>query len=140
MRAQGALLDVLLRRGQEGVDVFCQALTYVRRDDLVSLLRSPTSEDMDVCFPSHSTFHLGGDVYLEVTRDGLILKTENGSVHFPVIRWINLRGCEFFNINYYIDCFKQNTSGGRADGKVGGGVKWMVESSTSRVVVWYCWT
>ena len=54
------------------------------------MLRNQDSEDMDVFFPDHSTFHLG-DVYLDVTKDGVTLKNGKRTVYFPVIRWISLR-------------------------------------------------
>jgi hypothetical protein len=59
-------------------------------DQTSPVLRNQDSEDMDVFFPDHSTFHLG-DVYLDVTKDGVTLKNGKRTVYFPVIRWISLR-------------------------------------------------
>jgi hypothetical protein len=35
------------------------------KNELVSVLTGPEKEDMAVCFPEHSSFHLGGEVYLK---------------------------------------------------------------------------
>jgi hypothetical protein len=50
-----------------------------------SVREDQDSENMDVFFPDHSTFHLG-DVYLDVTKDGVTLKNGKRTVYFPVIR------------------------------------------------------
>ena len=62
----------------------------VEREDLVNVLSDPQREDMDVCFPEHSSFHLGEDVYLEVDKDVIVLKQGSTEVDFPLTRWKQL--------------------------------------------------
>ena len=51
------------------------------------MLTDPEKEDMEVCFPEHSSFHLGGEVYLRVEREEITLKQGAIEMCFPSIRW-----------------------------------------------------
>jgi hypothetical protein len=51
------------------------------------VLTDPEKEDMEVCFPEHSSFHLGGEVYLRVEREEITLKQGAIEMCFPLIRW-----------------------------------------------------
>ena len=131
----GALLDLLVKRGPDALDAFCQALLYVQREDLVAVLRSDDTEDMDICFPDQSTFHLGGNVYLEVTNNGVTLKKDMQTIYFPVVRWINLRyalddldeAVHFLEHNRYASFLKH----------LGGNVYVRAESPSIYVEFWY---
>jgi hypothetical protein len=59
------------------------------KNDLVSVLTDPEKEDMEVCFPHYSSFHLGGDleVYLRAEREEITLKQGAIEMCFPLIRW-----------------------------------------------------
>jgi hypothetical protein len=52
-----------------------------------SVLTGPEKEDMAVCFPEHSSFHLGGEVYLKAEKEEITLKQGAIEMHFPLIRW-----------------------------------------------------
>ena len=38
------------------------------------MLTGPEKEDMVVCFPEHSSFYLGGEVYLRSEKEEITLK------------------------------------------------------------------
>jgi hypothetical protein len=38
------------------------------------VLTGPEKEDMAVCFPEHSSFHLSGEVYLKAEKEEITLK------------------------------------------------------------------
>ena len=84
------LLGILPRRGPQAFDAFCSSLLTVERTDLVNVLTDPQREDMEVCFPERSSFHLGEDVYLEVDKDVIVLKQGSTDVDFPLTRWKQL--------------------------------------------------
>ena len=56
-------------KGPKGFHTFCYALLAGNKNELVSVLTDPDKEDMEVCFPKHSRFHLGGEVYLRAERE-----------------------------------------------------------------------
>jgi len=134
-RRTEALLDLLLRRGPEALDAFCHALMSTHRADLVFVLRNQESEDIDICFPDHSTFHLGGDVYLDVTKDGVTMKNGMRTIYFPVIRCISMRyalddideAVHFLEHNRYASLLKH----------LGGNVYERAESPSLYVEFWY---
>jgi hypothetical protein len=64
-----ALLEILPRRDREAFHDFCRALLSLKRDDLVKVLTNPDTEDMEMCFPEQSSFHLGGNLYLIAEQD-----------------------------------------------------------------------
>jgi hypothetical protein len=64
-----ALLELLPRRGPKAFHAFCYALLARNKNELVSVLTDPEKEDMEVCFPDYSSFHLGGEVYLRAERE-----------------------------------------------------------------------
>ena len=45
------------------------ALLSLKRNDLVQVLTNTDTEDMEMCFPEHSRFHLGGNLYLIAEQD-----------------------------------------------------------------------
>ena len=51
------------------------------------MLTDPEKEDMGVCFPEYSSFHLGDRIYLSVDGDHIELKRGMMVVEFPLIRW-----------------------------------------------------
>jgi hypothetical protein len=57
------------------------------KNELVSVLTDPEKEDMEVCFPDYSSFHLGGEVYLRAEREEITLKQGAIEMCFPLIRW-----------------------------------------------------
>jgi hypothetical protein len=52
----------------------------------VSVLTGPEKEDMAVCFPEHSSFHLSGEVYLKAEKEEITLKQGAIEMYFPLIR------------------------------------------------------
>ena len=60
------------------------------KTDLVSVLTDTDKEDMEVCFPDYSSFHLGGEVYLRAEREEITLKQGAIEMRFPLIRWKQL--------------------------------------------------
>jgi hypothetical protein len=42
---------------------------------------------MAVCFPEHSNFHLGGEVYLRAEKEEITFKQGAIEMCFPLIRW-----------------------------------------------------
>ena len=88
-----ALLEILPRRGPEAVHAFCCALLSLKRDDLVKVLANPDTEDMEMCFPEQSSFHLGGNLYLIAEQDGILLTDKNtmSDIYFPLLRWVQLQ-------------------------------------------------
>ena len=54
-----ALLELLPRKGPKAFHAFCYALLARNNSELVSVLTDPEKEDMEMCFPEHSSFHLG---------------------------------------------------------------------------------
>ena len=86
-----ALLNLLPRRGPKAFYAFCYALLSKKRNDLVMVLTDEETEDMEVCFPEHSRFHLGGDVYLKAEQDGITLAGQKGEIYFPLVRWVKLQ-------------------------------------------------
>ena len=69
-----ALLELLPRRGPKAFHAFCHALLARNKNELVSVIIDPEKEDMEVCFPDYSSFHLGGEVYLKAEREEITLK------------------------------------------------------------------
>jgi hypothetical protein len=57
------------------------------KNELVSVLTDPEKEDMEVCFPEYSSFHLVDRIYLKVDGDHIELKRGMMVVEFPLIRW-----------------------------------------------------
>ena len=51
------------------------------------MLTGTEKEDMAVCFPEHSSFHLGGEVYLRAEKEEITLKQGAIEMCFPLIRW-----------------------------------------------------
>ena len=91
---------------------------------------------MDVCFPDHSTFHLGGDVYLQdVTKDGVTLKNGLRTVYFPVIRWMSMRYA-FDDIDEAVHFLEHNRDASMLK-HLGGNVYVRVESPSLYVEFWY---
>ena len=45
------------------------------------------------CFPEHSSFHLGGNLYLIAEQDGILLTDKNtmSDIYFPLVRWVQLQ-------------------------------------------------
>ena len=86
-----ALLELLPRRGPKAFHAFCYALMAKKKEDLVSVLCDPEKEDMEVCFPEQSRFHLGGTVYLIVEEEGVTLKDGRIELFFPLVRWVQLQ-------------------------------------------------
>jgi hypothetical protein len=82
-----ALLELLPRRGPKAFHAFCYALLARHKNELVSVLTGPEKEDMAVCFPEHSSFHLGGEVYLKAEKEEITLKQGAIEMCFPLIRW-----------------------------------------------------
>jgi hypothetical protein len=62
------VLELLPRRGPKAFHAFCYALLARHKNELVSVLTGPEKEDMAVCFTEHSSFHLGGEVYLRAEK------------------------------------------------------------------------
>jgi hypothetical protein len=50
------------------------------------VLTGTEKEDMAVCFPEHSSFHLGGEVYLRAEKEEITLKQGAIEMCFPLIR------------------------------------------------------
>jgi hypothetical protein len=48
--------------------------SHCNKNELVSVLTDPEKEDMEVCFPNYSSFHLGREVYLKAEREEITLK------------------------------------------------------------------
>ena len=69
-----ALLELLPRRGHKVFHACCYALLACNKNELVSVLTDPEKEDMEVCFPNYSSFHLGREVYLKAEREEMTLK------------------------------------------------------------------
>ena len=88
-----ALLEILPRRDREAFHDFCRALLSLKRDDLVKVLTNPDTEDMEMCFPEQSSFHLGGNLYLIAEQDGILLTDKNtmSDIYFPLLRWVQLQ-------------------------------------------------
>ena len=82
-----ALLELLPRRRPKAFHAFCYALLARHKNELVSVLTGPEKEDMAVCFPEHSSFHLGGEVYLKAEKEEITLKQGAIEMYFPLIRW-----------------------------------------------------
>jgi hypothetical protein len=82
-----ALLELLPRKGTKAFHAFRYALLARNKNELASVLTDPEKEDMEVCFPEHSSFHLGDRIYLNVDRDHIELKRGMMVVEFPLIRW-----------------------------------------------------
>ena len=57
-----ALLELLPGKGPKAFHAFCYALLARNKNELVSVLTDPEKEEMAVCFPDYSSFHLGGEV------------------------------------------------------------------------------
>ena len=87
------LLEILPRRGPEVFHAFCCTLLSLKRDDLVKVLTNPDTEDMEMCFPEQSSFHLGGNLYLIAEQDGILLTDKNtmSDIYFPLLRWVQLQ-------------------------------------------------
>ena len=51
------------------------------------MLTGTEKEDMIVCFPEHSSFHPGGEVYLKAEKGEITLKQGAIEMYFPLIRW-----------------------------------------------------
>ena len=68
------LLELLPRKAPKVFHAFCYALLARNKNELVSVLTDPEKEDMEVCFPDYSSFHLGGEVYLRAEREEITLK------------------------------------------------------------------
>jgi hypothetical protein len=49
------------------------------------VLTGPEKEDMAVCFPEHSSCHLGGEVYLKAEKEEITLKQGAIEMYFPLI-------------------------------------------------------
>jgi len=81
------LLELLSGKGPKAFHAFCYALLARNKNELVSVLTDPDKEDMEVCFPEHSRFHLGGEVYLRVEREEITLRKGAIEMCFPLIRW-----------------------------------------------------
>jgi len=64
----------------------CYALLARNKNELVSVLTDPEKEDMAVCFPAYSRFHLGGEVYVRSEREEITLKQGAIEMCFPLIR------------------------------------------------------
>jgi len=92
-RRTRALLEILPRRGPEAFHAFCCALLSLKKEDLVKALTNPDTEDMDMCFPKQSSFHLGGNLYLIAEQDGILLTDKNttSDISFPSVRWVQLQ-------------------------------------------------
>jgi hypothetical protein len=69
-----ALLELLPRRGHKVFHACCYALLACNKNELVSVLTNLEKEDMEVCFPDYSSFHLGREVYLRAEREEVTLK------------------------------------------------------------------
>jgi hypothetical protein len=63
-------VHLLPRKGPKAFHAFCYALLAHNNSELVSVLTDPEKEDIEVCFPEHSSFHLGDRIYLNVVVDG----------------------------------------------------------------------
>ena len=86
-RRTRALLELLPRKGPKSFHAFCYDLLTRNKNELVSVLTDPEKEDMEVCFPEYSSFHLGDRIYLSVDGDHIELKRGMMVEEFPLIRW-----------------------------------------------------
>ena len=59
----------------------------------MKVVTNPDTEDMEMCFPEHSSFHLGGNLYLIAEQDGILLTDKNtmSDIYFPLVRWVQLQ-------------------------------------------------
>jgi hypothetical protein len=59
------------------------------KNDLVSVLTDPEKEDMEVCFPNYCSFHLGGDLEVDLRAERVEITLKQGAIEmcFPLIRW-----------------------------------------------------
>ena len=81
-----ALLELLPRKEPKAFHAFCYALLARNNSELASVLTDPEKEDIEVCFPEHSSFHLGDRIYLNVDGDHIELKQGMMVVEFHLIR------------------------------------------------------
>jgi hypothetical protein len=60
---------------------------------ILTKLTNTDTEDMEMCFPEHSSFHLGGNLYLIAEQDGILLTDKNtmSDIYFPLVRWVQLQ-------------------------------------------------
>ena len=65
----------------ESVSRFLLCSVGRNKNELASVLTDPEKEDMEVCFPEHSSFHLGDRIYLNVDRDHIELKRGMMVIH-----------------------------------------------------------
>ena len=107
------------------------------KNELVSVLTDPDKEDMEVCFPEHSRFHLVGEIYLLVEPNGITLKKENIQIYFPLVRWKQLQyllddldeAVHYLSHNRYVSFHRH----------IGGNVYVSAESPAVTIDVRYYW-
>ena len=102
-----ALLELSPRRGPKTFYTFCYALLACNKNDLVSVLTDPEKEDMEVCLPEYSSFHLGGEVYLRAKREEITLKQGAIEMCLPLIRWKQLEYV-LDDIDEVVHCLSHN--------------------------------
>ena len=132
------LLALLPRRGPKAFHAFCYALLSRKREDLVSVLIENEKEDTEVCFPEHSSFHLGGKLYLIADQEGITLNDGSTEVYFPLVRWVKLQ-YTYDDIDEAVHYLEHNryTS---LDEHLGGNVYVTAESpALSLDIRYYCW-
>ena len=132
-----ALLELLPRKGPKAFHAFCYALLARNKNQLVSVLTDPDKEDMEVCFPEHSRFHLGGEVYLRVEREEITLKQGAIEMCFPLIRWAQLE-CVLDDIDEAVHCLSHNRYAS-FHRHIGGNVYVSAESPAVTIDVRYYW-
>jgi hypothetical protein len=125
-RRTRALLELLPRRGPKAFHVFCYALLVRNKNELVSVLTDPEKEDVAVCFPDYSSFHMGGEVYLRAEREEITLKQGAIEMCFPLIRWTQLE-CVLDDIAEAVYCLSHNRCASLKR-RIGGNVCVSVES------------
>ena len=86
----GLSYNFLPRREPKAFHALCYALLARNKNELVSVLTDPEKEDMEVCFPDYSSFHLSGEVCLRAEREEITLKQGAIEMCFPLIRWMQL--------------------------------------------------
>jgi hypothetical protein len=59
----------------------------------VKVLTNPDTNDMEMCCPEQSSFHLGGNLYLIAEQDGILLIDKNtmSDIYFPLVRRVQLQ-------------------------------------------------
>lgn len=132
-----ALLEMLPERGHGAYTTLCHVLISKNRYDLVVVLKDPNTEDMEVCFPEHSRFHLGRDLYLIVEPTGITLKHNSMNVRFPLSRWKQFQ--------YYLDDIDEavhyisHNRYASFQRHLGGNVYVVAESPTETIDIRYHW-